>query len=115
MGPITKQLKSVTLRSVPAPAWMRPPGRNLKSCKNAEEALLPSRLVFGLDRRKRAGNPAPALGDRIFLRVAVLRRPDAPRDLSADLFHGRRNSEINLTQVKVRFAKTRLSLYRSLV
>jgi hypothetical protein len=28
--PITKQLNSVTRRDVPAPAWMRPPGRNRK-------------------------------------------------------------------------------------
>jgi hypothetical protein len=33
IGPMTKQLKRVTLRSVPTPAWMRPPGRNLKSSR----------------------------------------------------------------------------------
>ncbi len=29
ISPMTKQLNSVTRRPVPAPAWMRPPGRNL--------------------------------------------------------------------------------------
>ena len=33
MAPMTKQLNSVTLRPVPAPAITRPAGRNLKSCR----------------------------------------------------------------------------------
>ena len=33
MVPMTKQLNSVTLRAVPAPARMRPAGRKRKSCR----------------------------------------------------------------------------------
>ena len=33
IAPITKQLNNVTLRGVPAPAWMRPPGKNAKFLK----------------------------------------------------------------------------------
>ena len=43
-------------------------GQKLEILQNTEEALFPSRLVFGLDRRKRTGDAAPALGDRILLR-----------------------------------------------
>ncbi len=35
--PITKQLNSVTRRAVPAPARMRPPGRNLKSSSTSRK------------------------------------------------------------------------------
>ena len=61
-----------------AAAWEK-----LEILQNVEEALFPSRLVFGLDHGKRMSNTPPALGDRTLSSVAVLRRPDAPRDLSA--------------------------------
>src|SRR5579885_1944548 len=45
--PMTKQLKSVTLRPVPAPARMRPPGKNLK---------------FSKMEKNRASQPSPSSG-----------------------------------------------------
>jgi hypothetical protein len=59
-------------------------------------------LVSGLDHGKRTGDTAPALGDSTLLPVTVLRLPDAPRYLSANVFHGRGIQSLDLMQVKAR-------------
>ena len=87
-----------------AAAWEK-----LEILQNIEETLFPSRLVFRLDHGERPGDTAPALGDSTLPSVTVLRLPDAPRDLSANVFHGRGIQSLDLMQVKVRFV-IRLSL-----
>ena len=70
--PMTKQLNSVTFRPVPAPASMRPAGRNLKPCTRLVETAGPGLGIF-LGCRQRAGDPPPRA-----LEVGVAAPPPEP-------------------------------------
>ena len=113
IGPITKQLNSVTLRSVPAPAWMRPPGKNLKSSQNTEEALLPGRLVFRLDHRKRTGDAAPGIGDRTSPARSGTSPPRRAARSQRRLVPSSRNSETRFDARQGSFPSCALVLYSS--
>jgi len=65
MSPITKQLQSVTRRPVPAPARMRPPGRNAKSSSRA-----PNRRVHC--RRRAAESSAAAIAQATRCQVCAM-------------------------------------------
>ena len=90
--PMTKQLNSVTWRAVPAPAWMRPPGRNLKSCRMPKNRSSQTRGVLGLDRRQRVRDPAPSVGDASSLTVVidepVFGLPYVTGNLVCEVVHG---------------------------
>ena len=79
--PMTKQLNSVTLRPVPAPAMTRPAGRNLKPDKRLVEAPGPQ-LGIALRRRQRPRH-APPRGVQVGIGLpggvakAVFHVPDA--------------------------------------
>ena len=66
--PITKQLNSVTVRSVPAPAVIRPAGRYLKSSnalKNLPSQCLGSFSTLASDRAMRRHVSAFRQGERV--------------------------------------------------
>jgi hypothetical protein len=58
MAPMTKQLNSVTVRPVPAPAITRPGRQELEALQRLVEAAGPG-LGVALGRRQGAGDPPP--------------------------------------------------------
>jgi hypothetical protein len=90
---MTKQLNSVTVRPVPAPAVIRPGGQVLEVLERAVEPLLPDRRLR-LDLGQRAGDPPPGVLDRavdgraVRLLEAVLHVPDLLGDGGGEAGHG---------------------------
>ncbi len=91
MVPMTKQLNSVTFRAVPAPAWMRPPGKELKVLQDAEELLFPSGGVLRLDGGQRMGDAAPGVDDGALgmaaVGVPIFGFPDVMRNIGCEVAH----------------------------
>ena len=91
IAPITKQLNNVTLRGVPAPAWMRPPGKNAKFLKMPKKRASQAGPVTLFNRRERGRDAAPSVGDRLLLPVvigiAIFRRPHMTRNIVGKIVH----------------------------
>ena len=71
--------KTVEQRDVPlrARAGLNAPTRQeAEVLENSKEALFPDRTIPSLDGCQRMGDPAPAVGDRRLLAVAIFRPPD---------------------------------------
>src|SRR3974390_1375635 len=101
--PRTKQLNNVTLRDVPAPAWMRPPGRNLKSCRMVKKRSSQSE-VFQLNAGEHARNAPPCFRDVMFayalIGIPILGPPHMIRDVVRQLVHRSPSDQINSRPAK---------------